>query len=91
MSHDRDSCNVPEHGAACLCGGKTTTPARATKAQLRKEIAALRHVGQKLSNLAFNMGQEAGYKEVPGPEKAMMRKLQKEWDSIPRSERYESN
>lgn len=56
-----------------------------TKKQLREEIDALRYVGQQLSNIAFNMGQETSHREIEPRVKAQMRDLQRKWDAIPRS------
>jgi hypothetical protein len=61
----------------------------ATKAQLREEIRQLRHVGQQMSNVCFNVGQESSSRSSRILEADIfrcMRTLQKEWDGIPHAE-----
>ena len=56
---------------------------KATKDQLRKEIESLRHVGQQLSNIAYNLSSRNVIDECA---KDSMRRTYREWDAIPRSE-----
>ncbi len=54
MSHDRDSCGNPEHGAACLCGASPVGP---LKFAWRQTIA------RKKTSHVF---EEAGVRSVCG-------------------------
>lgn len=56
---------------------------RATKAELRQEIAELRHVGAQMANLCFNIGQLCEVKET---HLDAMRELFVQWDAIKRRE-----
>ncbi len=55
-----------------------------TKKQLREEISELRRVGQTLSNIAYNLGQNLGY-TLDSHVRNKLKSLQIEWDKIPRS------
>ncbi len=62
---------------------------KATKAELRREIAELREFGRQMSNLCFNIGQNAGprdSKSIAGPTLGIMYDLSKRWDLIKRAE-----
>jgi hypothetical protein len=63
---------------------------RATKAQLREEIAELRHVGAQMANVCFNLGQANATIRKLGPEcqraADAMWELRREWDAIKRRE-----
>lgn len=58
---------------------------KASKKELRREIAELRSVGHQLSNMAFNLSQES----VPLDERGRrgFKELYKQWDGIKRAER----
>ena len=67
---------------------------RATKAQLRQEITALRNVGGMMSNVCFNLGQRhdpmlpSGTKiAIDNYDVGLMAELRVKWDAIPRSEK----
>ena len=64
---------------------------KATKQQLREEIAALRRVGAQMANLCFNLGQDATWRDpgmmVSGSNLVSMYQLSKDWDAIKRVER----
>jgi len=61
---------------------------KATKAELRREIQQLRHVGQQLSNVAFNLSQTPDQpRELTVENKKMLKELYKEYDAIKRAER----
>lgn len=66
----------------------------ATKSELRKEIAALRHAGGMMANICFNIGQRYDSRLSPDSPHAIiqsdlgtMRELRVKWDAIPRAER----
>ncbi len=64
----------------------TIASAAAKKARaLRKEVKELRRVGQQLSNVAYNMGQEGSHKEIRPEDKAIFNRLRREWDAIERT------
>lgn len=60
------------------------TDRRATKSELRQEIAELRHVGALMANFCFNVSQsdkiDPGYRQC-------MKEMQTMWDKIKRRER----
>lgn len=62
---------------------------RATKAELRREIADLRMVGCQMSNVCFNLGQHAQMggsgRRVSCHYLASMKDLQQQWDAIRRA------
>lgn len=57
---------------------------KATKAELRAEIAKLRSVGGRLSNVAFNLSQR---RDGVGDYEDLLHRLYKEWDAIERAEK----
>lgn len=63
---------------------------RATKAELRQEIAELRRVGAQMANVCFNLGQEHGAIRKLSPEcdqaADCMWDLRRQWDAIKRRE-----
>lgn len=54
------------------------------KQELRQEICELRHVGQQMSNVCFNLAQ--GTKDI---NRELMDQLRKQWDAIQR--RFDPN
>lgn len=52
----------------------------ATKAELRREIAELRRVGEQLANVAYNYGRSPLELDEHG--RARLRQLQEQWDGI---------
>lgn len=58
---------------------------KATKKQMREEIAALRSIGAQMSNLCFNLAQ--GNKTLEPHDREIMDALRQQWDLIPRSEK----
>lgn len=62
----------------------------ATKADLRREIQELREIGGQMSNICFNLGQNAVYEDlgkmVTGRDLVSLRELQQQWDAIKRAE-----
>lgn len=67
-----------------------STPTRmekATKEDLRAEIAELREVGQLMSNICFNWGQSgAGFHTLTQDDKDYIDGLRIKWDAIKRRE-----
>lgn len=60
---------------------------KATKQQLRDEIRRIRSIGQRLSNVAYNYGQNSHTSTLLSTQdKDMLFALAKEWDTVPRSE-----
>lgn len=57
---------------------------KATKAELRKEIAALRWAGTFLANIAYNLAQDSKIEER---HRQSMRESYKLWDDVKRAER----
>lgn len=56
----------------------------ATKAELRQEIAELRHVGNQMSNLCFNLAQDGRQSQV---NRDCMDQCRRNWDAIKRREK----
>lgn len=64
---------------------------KATKAELRQEIAKLRHIGRQMSNVMFNLAQQV-IPDYPADKRAVHQReifkgLYKQWDEIKRAER----
>lgn len=57
---------------------------QATKKDLRREIEQLRHVGQMMSNLCYNLQNRTG--PLLDSDKRSMKECQVAWDKIERSE-----
>lgn len=54
----------------------------AENARLREELRQRRHVGNMMSNVCFNLGQEADSRVDDEHAKRSMRELRSEWDNI---------
>ena len=57
---------------------------KATKAELRREIAELRSVGARMANMCFNWAQHEGYRMTVDCQ--LMDQMRREWDAIKRAE-----
>ncbi len=56
----------------------------ARKDRLRAEIGDLRHIGEQLANVAFNLAQDD---TLSADRRKMFKQLHQQWDRIPRSEK----
>lgn len=56
---------------------------KVSKADLRQEIAELRHVGGQMANLCFNLSQEGN---ISYDRREVMRRLYRDWDLVARRE-----